>query len=76
MLKPTNDPHEVLEGDASLFGPGWREVVTFDDLTDEEEYTSDEEVRMSSHGSQRHGLSPLIRELHPKQREYRPRSWF
>ena len=28
----------------TLFGPGWREVESFDDLSDEEDYESDEEV--------------------------------
>lgn len=36
---------DELHAGSSLFGPGWREVEAFEDMSDEEDYSSDEEVR-------------------------------
>lgn len=43
---------EQLRAGPTLFGPGWREVESFDDLSDEEDYESDEEVCFLSFGAQ------------------------
>ncbi|KAI9634681.1 uncharacterized protein MKK02DRAFT_27845 [Dioszegia hungarica] len=43
MLQSSEDAQAHLETGQSLLGPGWREVESFEDLTDEDEYTTDEE---------------------------------
>jgi hypothetical protein len=44
MLQSAEDAEAHLDSGRSLLGPGWREVTFFEDLSDEDEYTSDEEV--------------------------------
>lgn len=44
MLQSAAEAEAHLESGPSLLGPGWREVESFEDLSDEDEYTTDEEV--------------------------------
>lgn len=44
MLQSVEDAQAHMEAGPSLLGPGWREVASLEDLSDDEEYTSDEEV--------------------------------
>lgn len=44
MLQSATEAEAYLESGPSLLGPGWREVDNFEDLSDEDEYTTDEEV--------------------------------
>jgi hypothetical protein len=44
MLQSAEEAEAYLESGPSLLGPGWREVAAFEDLSDEDEYTTDEEV--------------------------------
>jgi hypothetical protein len=37
---------EQLYAGPTLFGRGWREVESFEDMSDEEDYESDEEVSL------------------------------
>jgi hypothetical protein len=53
---------EQLRAGPTLFGPGWREVESFDDLSDEEDYESDEEVCFLSSGAQ---TGPVLSDMPP-----------
>jgi hypothetical protein len=46
MLQSAEDAPRILADGASLFGPGWKALDSFDDI-DEDEYETDEEVPSS-----------------------------
>lgn len=47
MLQPSDDPLEQLTSGRSLLGHGWREVPSFEDLDEIDEYDEEEEVGAS-----------------------------
>ena len=44
MVQTSHDLPPALREGKTLFGPGWKAVDNFDDLSDIDEYESDDEV--------------------------------
>lgn len=52
MLNTAEDIDAYPEAGSSLIGPGWREVPSFEDMDNDQEYESEEEVCKPHHLSQ------------------------